>query len=258
MSTKNEVVETHDAGWWQKVFEVAATSPGVRVDRARFLQKELQRKVPQSVIDDAIKNGTIAAGISRKMASKLAQNAINSKCALTTTISFTTGLPGGIAGLFGGCAIDILQYYGNFFRLAQQLMYIYGYKDISELDNSQSEVMIALLGAASGIEVAQIFVTKELPKIAEKVTARVISKETSKTLIKKISDKVLIAIGKKSVPILTGEEMAKLIGKGVPIIGGIVCGTINLVSFKPLAKRLDKCLIEHYDYTENYKKEKLL
>lgn len=249
MSTKNEIVEKHDISWWERIFELAINTPGVKVDRKKFLQKELNGKVPQSIINDAIQNGTIAAGISKNLASKLARNVINSKCILTTTVSFTTGLPGGFIGLLGGSSVDIVQYFGNFFNLAQKLMYIYGYKDISELDSSQTDIMIAMLGAASGVEAAQIFIAKQLPKLAEKVTARVISKQASKNLIKKIANKVLVAIGKKGISMFTKEEIAKIIGKGVPIVGGIISGTLTLVSFKPMAKRLNNSLKEHYDYT---------
>lgn len=247
---KNEIEEKqYDISWWERVIELAINTPGVKVNRENFLQKELKGKVPQSVIDDAIQNGTIKAGISKELASKLAQNIINSKCVLTTTVSFATGLPGGFLGILGGSSVDIVQYFGNFFNLAQRLMYIYGYKDISELDSSQTDIMIAMLGAASGVEAAQIFIAKQLPKLAEKIAAKAISKQVSKNLIKKIANKVLVAIGKKGISMFTGEEIAKLIGRSVPIVGGIVSGTLTLVSFKPMAKRLNKSLKEHYDYT---------
>lgn len=253
MSTRNEIVEKHDISWWERVFELAINTPGVKINREKFLQKELNGKVPQSVINDAIQNGTIAAGISKDLASKLAKNVINSKCVLTTTISFTTGLPGGFVGLLGGSSVDIVQYFGNFFNLAQKLMYIYGYKDISELDSSQTDIMIAMLGAASGIEGAQIFIAKQLPKLAEKIAAKTISKQASKNLIKNITNKVLATIGKKGVSMFTKEELAKIIGKGVPIVGGIISGTLTHVSFKPMAKQLNKSLKEHYDYTPDEK-----
>ena len=214
MINKNETTNisnsSKDSEWWIKLFDLAISSPGVKVDRESFLRKELKGKVPDSIIERSIAVGTIQAGVPKELAEKLAQNVINSKCVLTSIISFASGIPGGALGLFGGSAVDITQYFGNFFNLSQKLMYIYGYKDISEFDSSQIDIMIAMLGAASGIEMAQIFVAKQLPKLVEKITAGIIAKQTSKNIFKKIANKILVVLGKKGIAMFTKDELAKI------------------------------------------------
>ena len=131
--------ESKDVGWWVKVIDVAISTPGVKVNREEFLKKALRGKVSEDVIDNAIRVGTVKAGVPKEVAEKIAENLINSKCILTSAVSFATGIPGGLVGLLGGSTVDIAQFFGNFFNLAQKLMYIYGYKDVSELDSSQTD-----------------------------------------------------------------------------------------------------------------------
>lgn len=255
-SIKNgDLIETEkkskDIGWWTKVIDLAMSTPGVKVNREEFLRKELRGKVSDEMIDDAIKIGTIKAGVPRNIAEKIADNSIHSKCILASTVSFATGIPGGLAGLLGGSTVDLAQFFGNFFNLAQKLMYIYGYRDISELDNSQTDIMVAMLGAASGVESAQFFIAKQLPKIAEQISTRIIARESSKNIIKKMANEVLTVFGKKGVALFTKGEIAKTIGKGIPLVGGVLSGGLTLATFKPMAKQLNKSLKENYDYDKN-------
>lgn len=62
--------ESKDVGWWFKVIDVAISIPGVKVNREEFLKKELRGKVSEDVIDDAIKVGTVKAGVPKEVAEK--------------------------------------------------------------------------------------------------------------------------------------------------------------------------------------------
>lgn len=210
--------------------------PGVKVNREEFLEKELKGKVPDKMIEDALVYGTKKAGIPIELIEKMAKNTINSKALLTVTASFLSGMPGGLIGLLGGSSADVIQYYANFFNLAQKLMYLYGYQDINELDSSQEDVMIVVLGVASGVEVANAFLKKVLNETAVKLQE------------KAIANQVLIILGKKSATRISEEQIAKIFGKAVPIIGGLISGIISASTFKPMAKRLNKSLKEFYTY----------
>lgn len=210
--------------------------PGVKVNREEFLEKELKGKVPDKMIEDALVYGTKKAGIPIELIGKMAKNTINSKALLTVAASFLSGMPGGLIGLLGGSSADVIQYYANFFNLAQKLMYLYGYQDINELDSSQEDVMIVVLGVASGVEVANAFLKKVLNETAVKLQE------------KAIANQVLIILGKKSATRISEEQIAKIFGKAVPIIGGLVSGIISASTFKPMAKRLNKSLKEFYTY----------
>lgn len=240
-----------NTSWWANAINLAMQVPGVKVDYEAFLRKELRGKVAQSVIDDAVKNGTLKAGVPKDLAETLAKNAINSKCVLSTTISFASGMPGGFVGLIGGSTVDVVQFFANFFNLAQRLMYIYGYMDISQLDSAQTDIMIAMLGAASGVEAAQVFVAKQLPMLADKIAAHLIAKDAAKNVFQKIANKVLTMIGKKGITLFTGKELGNMIVKSVPIIGGLISGALTLATFKPMAKELDKYLKQSYKQSQS-------
>lgn len=222
--------------------------PGVKVNREEFLIKELKGKVSDEIIENSVNNGTKAAGVPVELIEKLAKNTMNSKALLTVTASFLSGLPGGLIGLLGGSSADVIQYYANFFNLAQKLMYLYGYKDISELDSSQEEIMIVVLGAASGVEVANAFLKKILSETAVKWQEKVLAQQFGRSSVKIVADRVMVSLGRKSATRIGEEQVAKIFGKAVPIIGGLVSGILSAATFKPMAKRLNKSLNEFYTY----------
>lgn len=234
-----------------QIISGAMKVPGVRVDRESFLRKELQGKVSDDIIESAVNYGTKTAGIPVELIEKLARNSINSKSLLTITASFVSGLPGGLVGLLGGSSVDVIQYYANFFNLAQKLMYLYGYRDISDLDSSQEDIMIVVMGVASGVEVANAFLKRVLTETAVKWQEKVIAKQAGKSAFKVISEKVMVTLGKKSATRISEEQAAKIFGKSVPLLGGILSGIISAATFKPMAKRLNTSLNEFYTYNSN-------
>ena len=95
--------------------------PGVRIDRAHFLQKEFQTKLPQEVIDDAIAYNPLHAGIPSGMINNIADEVIKYERTCVSGISAALGMPGGIA-MAATIPTDIAQYYGYMLRATQKLM----------------------------------------------------------------------------------------------------------------------------------------
>lgn len=224
----------------------AMSIKGVKVNREEFLRKELHGKVAPDIIERAISYGTKNAGIPFEIIDKLADNCISSRSSLAVTESFLSGLPGGLVGLLGGSAVDIIQFYANFLNLAQKLMYLYGFRDIKELDSSQEDIMVVMLGAASGVEIANKYVKILLSKSASKWLEKIAAEEAGKSAVKILAEKVLIAFGKKSTARITQSQLARIFSKAVPFIGGAICGTITAFTFKPMARRLNKSLADGY------------
>lgn len=233
-----------------QIINGAMKVPGVRVDRESFLRKELKGKVPDYVVESAIADGTKTAGVPVELIEKLAKNAINSKALLTVTASFVSGLPGGLIGLLGGSSVDVVQYYANFLNLAQKLMYLYGYSDINELDSSQEEIMVVVMGVASGVEVANAFLKRILTENAGKIAEGIIAKQASRSTLKIVSGRVMVSLGQKSATRIGEEQVVKIVGKAVPVVSGILSGAISAFTFKPMAKRLNKSLNEFYTYNQ--------
>ena len=103
--------------------------PGIRINRANFLQKELQKYFPQEIIDDAIAHNPLHAEIPSDIVDKIADEVIKYERACVSGISAALGAPGGIA-MAATIPADIAQYYGYMLRATQKLMYLYGFPEI--------------------------------------------------------------------------------------------------------------------------------
>ncbi len=100
--------------------------PGIRINRANFLQKELQKNFPQEVINDAIQFNPLHAGIPSKEIDKIADEVIKYERACVSGISTALGMPGGVA-MAATIPADIAQYYAyRVFSIHQFILYIKG------------------------------------------------------------------------------------------------------------------------------------
>jgi hypothetical protein len=89
------------------------------------------------------------------------------------------------------------------------------------------------VGAAEqGIKILTETFTKQ---IAKKLPQQALTKHAVYNVIKKVASFLGVKI--------TKETFAKNIAKIIPVLGGVVSGTITLVTFKPMAERLRKYLV---------------
>lgn len=226
-STKEVTLETIISG--------AIQIPGVRVDRAKFLSAILVKETDN--IQEVIDKDPIAAGIDEATLRNIANKLILSRTAESSVKSFAMGIPGGLAMAITIPA-DTLQFYGMTLKLAQELTYLYGASDLwkdGKVDEEQVRnqlilycgVMFGISGAAAGV--------------------RVLSTQMAKTALKRIPQKALTktfwypvikGIGKTVGVKVTKKTFANGVSKSIPVIGGLVSGTITFVSMKPMADKL--------------------
>lgn len=125
--------------------------PVVKVNRSEFLVKVFGDKVED--INQLIEEGP-QAFLSIEDLDRAANNRIYSIVAQSSTLSFATGLPGGLA-MAATIPADITQFYGYSLKLAQEISYIYGYEDIwnqqGELTEEAKETLILYLGIMLGV-----------------------------------------------------------------------------------------------------------
>ena len=76
---------------------LALKVPGVKIDRAKFLQKEFFKNHPQEVIDVALASTPAQAGISLEEINKIADEVIKFERNAVSGISLALGIPGGVA-----------------------------------------------------------------------------------------------------------------------------------------------------------------
>ena len=217
--------------------------PGVRIDRAHFLQKEFQTKLPQAVIDDAIAYNPLHAGISLELINNIADEVIKYERTCVSGISAALGMPGGIA-MAATIPTDIAQYYGYMLRATQKLMYLYGFPAINMEEKGQTfdsetlNILIICLGVmygAAGAGNALKAMAKALAAGVEKqLLRRALTKGTIYPIVKSVAKWFSVK--------MTKEVFAGFFKKAIPVVGGVIGGGITFLSFKPCCDKLKASL----------------
>ena len=222
--------------------------PGVKVDRNRFLAEIFSSKV--DLLENIINNGPIRVGITREEINNIANRLIIKRTSQSSVASFAAGIPGGLA-MAATIPADILQFFGMSLRLAQELSYLYGADDLWENGKIDDEkvknqlilycgVMFGVSGAVSGVRVLSTQVAKTVLK---KIPQKALTKTFWYPMIKKICSFVGYTLTKKT--------LASGVSKAIPVIGGVISGTINFASMMPMARNLNDTLDNAtFDYSE--------
>lgn len=216
--------------------------PGAKIDREKFLRKELSHRHPKVIVERAIEHNPAYARIDRYEIDKLAKHAIDYETNKATAISFTTGLPGGIVGV-ATMSADIAQYFVFMLRVIQELAYLYGFdefnlNDEDDLENNfENEALneiVVFMGVMFGVEGAGTLI-----KLLAQSTGKAVAKKLARQALMKTA---IYPVVKKIAPWL-GIQMnkqifAKGVGKAIPVVGGVFAGGLTFATFKPCANRL--------------------
>lgn len=232
----------------EEIISKAIQIPGVKVDRNKFLAEGFSSKV--DLLENIINNGPVEAGITREEISNIANKLIMKRTSQSSIASFAAGIPGGLA-MAATIPADILQFFGMSLRLAQELSYLYGADDLwknGQVDDEKVKnqlilycgVMFGVSGAVSGVRVLSTQVAKTALK---KIPQKALTKTFWYPMIKKICSFVGYTLTKKT--------LASGVSKAIPVIGGVISGTINFASMMPMAKKLNVTLDKAiFDYSE--------
>lgn len=248
--TKNDIVKkeiTSDI-MLEEIIAKAIQIPGVKVDRNKFLAENFSSKV--DMLEEIIKEGPVSSSVSRAEINDMADKLIIKRTSQSSFASFATGIPGGLA-MAATIPADILQFFGMSLRLAQELSYLYGADDLwqnGQVDDEKiKNQLILYCGVMFGVSSAVSGV-------------RVLSTQLAKTALKKIPQKALTKtfwypIIKKTCSFvgytLTKKTFAAGVSKAIPVIGGVISGTINFASMMPMATRLNETLDKAiFDYSD--------
>jgi hypothetical protein len=124
--------------------------------------------------------------------------------------------------------------------MLQKLAYLYGWPELFsedselELDDETLLILTVFVGAMLGAESA----AKVLGDIAERSATQVLKRLPRETLTKlglnRLAREVAKSIGIK----LTEDSFARYLSRIVPILGGIISGTVTWISFSLMTSRL--------------------
>lgn len=217
--------------------------PGIRIDRATFLHRELQKNFSQEVIDDAIENNPMHAGIPAEAIDKIADEVIKYERACVSGISTALGMPGGVA-MAATIPADIAQYYGYMLRATQKLMYLYGFPEINMEEQGQTfdSETINILIVCMGVMYGAAGANNALKAMAKALAAGVEKQLLRKALTKGSIYPIVKSVAKWFSVKMTKEVFAGFFKKAIPVIGGVIGGGITFLSFKPCCDKLKSSL----------------
>lgn len=213
--------------------------PGIRIDRAQFLQAEFKTKLPQEVIDDAIDFNPLHAKIPSELIEKIADEVIKYERNCVSGISAALGMPGGIA-MAATIPADIAQYYGYMLRATQKLMYLYGFPAIDldekdqKFDSETMNTLIICLGVMYGVAGANNALKAMAKALATGVEKQLLRQALTKGTIYPIVKSVAKWFGVR----MTKQVFAGFFKKAIPVVGGVIGGGLTYVSFKPCCDKL--------------------
>ena len=229
----------------QDVIILALKTPGVYINRESFLRKELFKRYPTEVIEDAIARTPALAGISDDDIDKIADEVIKYERNCVSGISAALGMPGG-AAMAATIPADIAQYYGYTLRAIQELLYLYGFPEIDSdgegisLDSETMNRIIICLGVMNGVAGAN----NGIKALAKALAVGVEKKLLNTALTKGAFYPFLKATLKWFGVNLTKQIFAKSVKNAIPVLGGLVGGGITYMAFKPCCLKLKDALTD--------------
>lgn len=217
--------------------------PGIRINRNEFLQRELFKKYPQNIIDDAIAYNPAHAQIPSEDIDKIADEVIKFERNCVSGISVALGAPGGVA-MAATIPADIAQYYGYMLRATQKLLYLYGFPEIDTAEKGQKfdsetlNILTICLGVMYGAAGANNALKAVAKALAAGVEKKLIKAALTKGAIYPIVKSVASWFGKR----MTKEIFAGFFKKAIPVAGGLIGGGITFIAFKPCCDKLKDSL----------------
>lgn len=237
----------------EDVILMAFKVPGVSVDRESFLRKELGTRYNKEVIENVIIHNPMYAKIEQTDIDAIADAVIQNERLRVSGISAALGTPGGPA-MLATIPADIAQYYGCMLRVAQKLLYLYGFPQINVKENQQTidtETMnqiILCMGVMFGVANAKNGLLAVAKALGTGVEKQLINKALTKGTIYPIVKGISKWFGVK----MTKEVFAGFFKKAIPIVGGVIGGGITFATFKPCCDKLKNVLQNTYLSNPNY------
>lgn len=228
--------------------------PGIKINREEFLRKELFKRFPQEVIDDAIAYNPLHAKIPQEDIEKIADEVIQYERVCVSGISAALGTPGGVV-MVATIPADIAQYYGYMLRATQKLLYLYGFPqiDVEEdgqpIDTETMNTLIVCMGVMYGVAGANNALKAMAKALGTGVEKQLMKKALTKGAIYPIVRSVSKWFGVK----MTKEVFAGFFKKAIPVVGGVIGGGLTYATFKPCCEKLRKVLKDTMLSNPNYR-----
>lgn len=230
-----------------KVLTTAMKTPGVKINRAQFLRKELIKYFPEEIVQEAIKNNPAKAGISRERINKISNHVINYESNKVTAISVAASLPSSAAAVaaVGAAAADIMSYFAHVLRIVQKLAYLYGFEQFeineNDIDSETMNFILVFLGVMFGVRGAGNALAKLAEAMAKQIAKKLAKKSLTQGAIYPIVKKVATIVGIR----MTKQIFADTVASAIPVLGSALSGGLTYAMFKPGCVKLKKKLMSY-------------
>ncbi len=226
---------------FNQVIRKAMKVPGVKIDRAAFLRKELIKYYGEDIVADAIRYNPARAGIPRNAIDTISKSPIEYETNKVTALSAIASLPGGVAA-FGSVSADMVSYYAHILRIVQKLAYLYGFPDFQlnedSIDEETLNYILVFVGIMFGVQGASETANKIAAKVADNVARKLPQKALNKSVINPLFGKLLSKIGAKA----SKQTVADLFASAVPVMSAAFSGGLTYVTFMPRCYKLRNTL----------------
>ena len=241
----NAVAEIKQNLTMEKVLLKALRTPGVKIQRSAFLQKELRKYCTEGVIEEAICTSPARAGIAKTVIDKISKDVINYETRKATCVSVVASAPSSFVPMatIGAAGADIVSYFAFVLRVVQELAYLYGFHDFeldeNSVDSETMDTILVFMGVMFGVKGATValekIATTMASHVAKDLARQTLSKGTVYPIVKKIAQK----IGYR----MTKQIFADGVASAIPVAGCLASGGLTYIMFKPNCMRLRKSLM---------------
>ncbi len=226
---------------WNRVLRTALQLPGARVDRTAFLRSALSPYLSSDKVEKAVQQTPAKAGISKQVVADASQKAIKWHQAGVSATSAVAGLPGGF-WVAGTVPADVIQYFWHVLVVVQKLAYLHGWPSLlqegEEVDEETTLVLTLFVGVMLGIQGATSGLGKWVSALGLEGAKHLPKSPLNKHAIYRLATEVAKWIGLR----LTRKKLAEMLGRAMPVVGGIFAGTTTWMAFGKGTQRLKEHL----------------
>ena len=243
MNKESEVLENlKNSLTAEKILLKALKAPGVRINRARFLRKELRLFFAEEEVSRAIRLNPAKAGIPKEKINGIAQGIINRESNEVTGFSVLASLPASAlpAAIAAAVTAEVVASFAHILIVVQKLAYLYGFDDFGlgkdEIDPESLDQIMVFLGVMFSIRGSGPALEEVAGTVAKKT-----AKHTAKKLVKRAlkipgAGNIIARIGIR----LTGQMVADAAATALPVVGGVASGVLMYTLFKPRCMKLKR------------------
>lgn len=234
---------------FERILATAMRAPGVKINRAKFLKKELMKYYAENTVEEAIRRNPAKAGVSKEIVNKISVQVINYETTKVTALSAAASLPGGVYAV-GAAAADITSYFVFILRAVQKLAYLYGFEEFDlDVSGADSEIMdsetmnylLVFMGVMFKVQGAETALRKFADTLTKHVTKKLAQKALTKGTIYPMVKKVAAAVGVR----MTKQIFADGVASAIPLLGSLASGGLTYAAFRPGCMRLRESLMSY-------------